>query len=204
MHCITHIDLPVTTPATKAAHQPSFLRTYKLPVPKAAVVPKISQTLAEIGISYNRLVMPTEGNVARLNALVDATLPLVETKRVLDKVEYDIKVLKERLNMRNGAPADEDADGDGAIDAADGEAVEGMEDGRAQSVVSTRSTRSRKPVSHFKKLSPLPDVPPASLNVNIVGGYHWCRNISTTSEATKTKLTWTGNCIVVSCTTEDM
>ncbi|KAK0468144.1 uncharacterized protein EV420DRAFT_1635400 [Desarmillaria tabescens] len=144
MHCITHIDLPVTTPATKAAHQPSFLRTYKLPVPKAAVVPKISQTLAEIGISYNRLVMPTEGNVARLNALVDATLPLVETKRVLDKVEYDIKVLKERLNVRNSAPVDEDADGDGATDAADGEAIEGMEDGRAQSVVSTRSARSRK------------------------------------------------------------
>ncbi|KAG7449019.1 uncharacterized protein BT62DRAFT_888547 [Guyanagaster necrorhizus] len=142
LHCITHIDLPVTTPATKAAHQPSFLRTYKLPVPKAAVVPKISQTLAEINISYNRLVMPTEGNVARLNALIDATLPLVETKRVLDKVEYDIKVLKERLNVRSSAPVEEEAGG--VVDAADGEAIEGTEEGRAQSVVSTRSTRSRK------------------------------------------------------------
>lgn len=106
------------------------------------------QTLSDIGIHYNRLVMPTEGNVAKLTALVDSTVQLLEVKRVLDKTEYDIKVLKERLGMRESAVVE----GDDSVSVADGASDivmldDGVDDlGRSQSVVSTRSTRSRKQV----------------------------------------------------------
>ncbi|KAF7352641.1 SWR1-complex protein 4 [Mycena venus] len=111
-HCITRIEQPPVgagSSATKAAHQPAYLRSFKLPFPKAAIAQKVTQALTELGVSHARLVMPTQGNVALLEALLDATASLVDTKE------------------------DGDADGDG----------EG-EDGRAQSVVSTRSARSRK------------------------------------------------------------
>ena len=146
--CITHIELSPTTPATKAAHQPSYLRSFKLPNPKANILPKVMQTLSDIGVHYNRLVMPTEGNVAKLTSLVDSSVQLLEVKRVLDKTEYDIKVLKERLGMRESAVVE----GDDSASVADGASDIVMLDdgadelGRSQSVVSTRSTRSRKQV----------------------------------------------------------
>ncbi|KAF8897712.1 hypothetical protein BD779DRAFT_1492188 [Infundibulicybe gibba] len=143
VNCIIRTDLPTTTIATKAAHQPAYLRSFKLPVPKAAIAPKITQALAELGISHSRLVMPTRENCAQLESLLEATTALVETKRVVDKVEYDIRMLKQRLGMRESQEAE--ADGE----AANGDAMdvdEGAigEDGRAQSVASTRSARSRR------------------------------------------------------------
>ncbi|KAF8076576.1 hypothetical protein FPV67DRAFT_1471976 [Lyophyllum atratum] len=142
-NCIIRTDPPTTVPVTKAAHTPAHLRSYKLPVPKAAVAPKITATLAELGVSHSRLVMPTRDNIMQLEALLDATTTLVETKRVTDKVEYDIRIMKSRLGMREslgveGQPTvpeamDVDEGNDG------GEAV--GEDGRAQSVVSNRSRR---------------------------------------------------------------
>ncbi len=101
-------------------------------------------------MSYNRLVMPTEGNVVKLTALVDSAIQLLEVKKVLDKTEYDIKVLKERLGMRESTVVEGDdsasvADGASDIVMLDEGAVDEL--GRSQSVVSTRSTRSRKQVS---------------------------------------------------------
>ncbi|KAF8195705.1 hypothetical protein K438DRAFT_1906372 [Mycena galopus ATCC 62051] len=130
-HCITRTEPPpVSSSATKAAHQPAYLRSFKLPFPKAAIAQKVTQALAELGVSHTRLVMPTQGNVALLEGLLDATSSLVDTKKVVDKAEFDIQVLKNRLGMQGAAKAEEGDDG--------------MEDGRAQSVVSTRSARSRK------------------------------------------------------------
>lgn len=37
-------------PATKTAHQPVYLRSYKLPLPKSALAPKIAQALVELGV----------------------------------------------------------------------------------------------------------------------------------------------------------
>lgn len=141
--------------ATKAAHQPAYLRSFKLPAPKAAIAPKITQALAELGISHSRLVMPTRENTAQLEALLDATTALVETKRVVDKVEYDIQVLKNRLGMRENSQAATDVEmkqeGSGDADGSNlGEAGgenEEAEDRRAQSVMSARSARNRKHVS---------------------------------------------------------
>ena len=153
-HCIVRVETPATGAATKAAHQPAYLRSYKLPTPKAAIAPKITQALAELGISLTRLVMPTRETTALLEALLENTTTLIETKRQVDKVDYDIQVLKNRLAPRDQSQS---ADGgevsktegrngmeiDGASTAAEGEG----EDGRAQSVMSARSARSRKHVS---------------------------------------------------------
>ncbi|KAF8165527.1 SWR1-complex protein 4 [Crassisporium funariophilum] len=154
-HCIIRTDIPATAVATKAAHQPAYLRSFKLPIPKAAIAPKITQALAELGISHSRLVMPTRENIAQLESLLDATTALVETKRVADKVDQDIQVLKVRLGMRANSELGEGGAGT-KIEAEDGMDIDGSQvaegegdpeegdDGRAQSVVSTRSGRSRK------------------------------------------------------------
>ncbi|KAG6911253.1 hypothetical protein DXG01_003120 [Tephrocybe rancida] len=141
-NCIIRTDPPTTVPVTKAAHQPAYLRSYKLPTPKSAVAPKVTAALAELGINHNRLVMPTRDNITQLESLLEATTALVETKRVVDKVEYDIRILKGRLGMRESQGAESQPSGDimdvdEAIDG--GEAI--GEDGRAQSVVSTRSRK---------------------------------------------------------------
>ncbi|KAH9482579.1 SWR1-complex protein 4 [Psilocybe cubensis] len=151
-HCIIRTEPPTSGVATKAAHQPAYLRSFKLPTPKAAIAPKITQALAELGISHSRLVMPTRENTAQLEALLDATTALIETKRVMDKVEYDIQVLKNRLGMREASQAATDVemkqentgDAEGSNFGETGGENEDGEDGRAQSVMSARSARNRK------------------------------------------------------------
>jgi len=123
------------------------LRSFKLPVPKAAIAPKVTQALAELGISLTRLVMPTRDNVAQLESLLEATMALIEMKRVVDKVDYDIEVLRAQLGLKEGQENEnsmtEGMDVDEKI--VDSEAGK---DGRAQSIVSVRSGRgSRKQVS---------------------------------------------------------
>jgi hypothetical protein len=85
---------------------------------------------------------------------------LVETKRLVDKTEYDISVLKKRLEMH-----DDDGNGDAngsAMDVedsqtgADAEGETEDEAGRAESVVSVRTTSgrgSRKQVRGCSRLS---------------------------------------------------
>ena len=161
LQCIIRSDPPPTTATTKASHQPVYLRSFKIPTPKPSVAPKVTQALAELGISHTRLVMPTRDNCTALESLLEASTTLVELKKLVDKVEYDIKVLKTRLGNKVGAAA-----GTGALpteesevlplapppaDTADAE----LADGRAQSVVSTRSGRSRKHVCVVRASSPL-------------------------------------------------
>lgn len=154
---------PTSISTTKITHQPAHMRSYKLPVPKAAIHPKVTQILTELGVSHARLVMPTRENSLLLESLMDAASALVETKKVADKAEQDIRVLMGRLGRRVSEPAEADQDADGEADA-DGETNTGtgaaptpmnVDDGggdgegeneRAQSVVSTRSGRSRKQV----------------------------------------------------------
>ncbi|EPS98724.1 hypothetical protein FOMPIDRAFT_1164806 [Fomitopsis schrenkii] len=147
-HCIHRTDVPTsTTTGTKAAHTGVYLRSYKLPQPKAPSAARVAQVLGELGISHTRLVMPTRDNCAQLENLLDAATALVETKKVVDKVEQDIRIMKARLGEQEPGGEDGAEMGDGAqtpMDVDDGNDAEGELDGRAQSVVSTRSTRSRK------------------------------------------------------------
>jgi DNA methyltransferase 1-associated protein 1 len=134
-----------TTPATKAAHQPGFLRSFKLPVPKATISQKVTQALSELGVNHSRLVMPTADNLKFLEALLDETVKLLDLKKHVDKIEYDINVAKQRLGMQTDGfeiqpPVDNSMDVDD-----DSREVIG-EDGRAQSVISGSGRGGRKHV----------------------------------------------------------
>ena len=148
-HCIVRTDVPTSVTATKAAHQPAYLRSFKLPTPKAAIAPKVTLALSELGISHSRLVMPTRENVVQFESLLDAATTLIEIKRLVDKVDYDIKVSRERVGLREKSQSVGDGEpkieNDDAMDIDDtqGEDVE-EGDGRGESVV---SSRSRKHVS---------------------------------------------------------
>ncbi|KIL70187.1 hypothetical protein M378DRAFT_183754 [Amanita muscaria Koide BX008] len=156
-HCIVRTDLLQTTTNTKSAHTPAYLRSFKLPIPKQAIAPKVTQALAELGILHTRLVMPTRDNCAQLEQLVEATTTLIDTKRMVDKVDYDIKVLKTRLGLREGQGDEEEEAGNHGLGPSEaGMEVDGEnepeevvgDDRRSQSVVSTRSRKhSRRSMS---------------------------------------------------------
>jgi DNA methyltransferase 1-associated protein 1 len=144
LHCIQRTDgstLTGTT-TTKNTHQAAFLRSFRLPYPKAAVQAKVTQIAAELGISLSRLVMPTRDTLAQHEALLQAITALVETKKVADHMDQEIRTAKIRLGMRESEPPGEtpmDVDEDGQAPAT-------LVEGRAQSGVSTRSGRSRRQV----------------------------------------------------------
>ena len=87
--------------------------------------------------------MPTRENSLHLESLLEAAAVLVETKKQVDRIEQEIRIAGERLGK--ASEGDDEAmdvdenDGDG-----EGEGEPG-EDGRAQSVVSTRSGRGGRP-----------------------------------------------------------
>lgn len=93
--------------------------------------------------------MPTRDNCAQLESLLDATTALIETKKVVDKVEQDIRVLKARLGIRESESVDRDAKESTPMDVdecKEDRDVDADAGGRAESVVSGRSGRSRKQV----------------------------------------------------------
>jgi DNA methyltransferase 1-associated protein 1 len=130
---------------TKAAHQAAHLRSFRVPYPKAAVAAKVTQIATELGVSLSRLVMPTRDTLVAHEALLEAITSLVELKKVADRVDQEIRTAKMRLGMREG----DEAPAEGAMDVdEDGQAPEDTPgEGRAHSVVSTRSGRSRKQAS---------------------------------------------------------
>lgn len=104
--------------------------------------------------------MPTRDNVAQLESLLEATMALIEVKRVVDKVDYDIQVLRSRLGMKVD-PEGEDTQGIGMDVDESTAGGETGEDGRAQSVASARSARgSRKQVRLFQRPVSCPLIDP--------------------------------------------
>lgn len=84
----------------KQAHQAASLRTFKIPYPKSALAGKVNQVITELNITLTRLVMPTRDTVAAYDSLLNAATSLVDTKKVVDTVEQEIRVTKARLGMR--------------------------------------------------------------------------------------------------------
>ena len=62
---------------------------------------KVAQTLTEYGVNSSRLVMPTRENLLHLESLIDATTLLLETKKNVDRVEHEIRVMKAQLLRRD-------------------------------------------------------------------------------------------------------
>jgi DNA methyltransferase 1-associated protein 1 len=81
--------------------------------------------------------MPTVTNVAKLDELVEATTLLLDIKKAVDRVDYEIGVAKGQLGI------DDDRDNGNNEEAMD---VDEDADERAQSVASARSGRGRKQV----------------------------------------------------------
>lgn len=145
------VEPPATT-TTKTTHVPVHLRSFKLPIPKAAIAPKVIQALSEVGITHSRLVMPTRENCAKFEAILESTTALLETKKMVDKVDQDIRVLRIRLGLRESEGVEGGTEELTLMDVDEpkedgGASREGEVDGRAQSVVSTKSGRGRKQVS---------------------------------------------------------
>jgi DNA methyltransferase 1-associated protein 1 len=131
-------------------------------MPKASIAPKVAQALTEVGVQHTRLVMPTRENIGHLEALLEATCALIETKKLVDKVDTDIRILRTRIDSRLNPPAEKEASGDTAkegdvptenamdVDAEDNgdKDAEGEPDDeeKAPSVVSARNGRNRKQV----------------------------------------------------------
>lgn len=100
-HCITRTDVPQTT-VTKSSHQAAHLRSYKIPAPKQAVATRVAQTLSEYGVNSSRLVMPTSQNIQHLESLIDTTTLLLDTKKNVDRVEQEIRIMKAKVLRRDG------------------------------------------------------------------------------------------------------
>ncbi|KAI0000025.1 hypothetical protein BJV77DRAFT_975919 [Russula vinacea] len=144
LQCIQRTD--GITPAgttTKTAHQAAHLRSFRVPYPKAAVAARVTQISSELGVSLSRLVMPTRDTLMAHESLLEAITSLVELKKVADRVDQEIRTAKMRLGMRESEPP---AEGPMDVDE-DGQAPDTPGEGRAHSVVSTRSGRSRKQAS---------------------------------------------------------
>lgn len=63
--------------------------------------------------------MPTYENCAALEQLLSAASALVETKKVVDRVDQEIRILQARLTEREGGAAEGDEGGAGADRGAD-------------------------------------------------------------------------------------
>ncbi|TCD63966.1 swr complex subunit [Steccherinum ochraceum] len=174
--CIVRTDVPSNASSNKSAHTPVTLRSFKIPFIKSSNQQKVTQLLAELKISNQRLVMPTRDNLAKLEGLMEAANALIDTKKLVDKVEMDLNVARARLGMAveggeaDAAPAGGSASASGAggqagvetqtpgamdVDEdAEGEQEDPVDaSGRGQSVVSTRSTRSRKQARRSMSIS---------------------------------------------------
>ncbi len=132
--------------------------------------------MGELGVSHTRLVMPTRENCAQLESLLEAAAALVETKKQVDRIEHETMVMQERLGSRTSEGAENDMD----VDEEGGDAEAVGEDGRGQSVVSTRSVRSNRPRKKVRfthlmstKFNHVNAIV-CAVNVNIFGRY--CRD----------------------------
>jgi DNA methyltransferase 1-associated protein 1 len=190
-------------PVTKGPHPAAHLRSFKLPVPKASVAPKVAQVLAEIGVQHTRLVIPTRDNLLQLESLLEATYQLLDIKKLVDRTNQEIRVVKSRLQLRaseapeakNGDDADMDADAEvgspmdlDAEGSADRDAEGEVDEERAPSVV---STRSRKNVCYSStilfQLQSLMVLPDAKIYVHFICRY-FCDCIHASNKKTEASM----------------
>lgn len=99
-NCIYRVPQLVPPPnsshlATKhPAHVPVYLRSTKMPLPKPNTAIRVTELLAELGVSTSRLVMPTRTNLEAYDGVLQAAASLVDMKRQVDRVEQEIRTLK--------------------------------------------------------------------------------------------------------------
>ncbi|KAL0249704.1 SWR1-complex protein 4 [Cryptococcus tetragattii IND107] len=99
--CIYHLPAPSNTNSLTShlsqkhpPHQQAFLRGSRLPLPKPTAAGRITDLLAELGLSANRLVMPTRQNLEVFEGLLNAAAALVEMRRQVNRVEQELRVVR--------------------------------------------------------------------------------------------------------------
>lgn len=99
--------------SSRTLHVPATFRSTRLPPPIAPVGGKPTTAsasaattarvhdllLRQHGVNPARLIMPTRGNVQRLERLVSATGWMVEMKKQVDRLEAEVRVLKGQKAM---------------------------------------------------------------------------------------------------------
>ncbi|KZT60742.1 hypothetical protein CALCODRAFT_522889 [Calocera cornea HHB12733] len=115
INCVVRYDpATVAGPGTKGGIPSVFMRSTRIPVPKPSVAAYVTQILAELQISPNTLVMPTKGDVEKLDSLLNTAGILVEMKRSVDRLDQELRVLKARQKGESVEDAEmEDGDGKG-------------------------------------------------------------------------------------------
>lgn len=99
--CIYHLPTPSNANSLTShlsqkhpPHQQAFLRGSRLPLPKPTAAGRITDLLAELGLSANRLVMPTRQNMEVFEGLLNAAAALVEMRRQVNRVEQELRVVR--------------------------------------------------------------------------------------------------------------
>lgn len=65
-----------------------------MPLPKPNTAIRVTELLAEMGVSTTRLVMPTRTNLEAYDGVLQAAASLVDMKRQVDRVEQELRTLK--------------------------------------------------------------------------------------------------------------
>lgn len=105
-NCIVRYDESSNTGPSSGVH----LRSLRITQPKASILPKVTASLTELGIGM-KLVMPTKGNVERLESLMGAIATLVELKRQVDRCERELEVLKREKGGSGPGAGEDEAEG---------------------------------------------------------------------------------------------
>ncbi|KAJ9123027.1 hypothetical protein QFC22_001216 [Naganishia vaughanmartiniae] len=84
--------------STRTLYQPAFLRSTKLAQPRstssALSTSRINELLEQHGVSPSRLLMPTRHNLEAYEALLGTCAMLVDVKRMVDRAEQEVRVLR--------------------------------------------------------------------------------------------------------------
>jgi DNA methyltransferase 1-associated protein 1 len=99
-HCIYR--LPTAPSSATSSHLATrhplhvgvHLRSTKLPQPKPNAAIRITDLLGEMGVSTQKLVMPTRVNLEVFERVLQAAGGLVDMKRQVDRVEQEVRTLR--------------------------------------------------------------------------------------------------------------
>jgi len=75
-------------------HAPVYLRSSKLLIPRPSVALRITELVNELGISTQKLVMPTRSNLEEFDVLLIAAGALVDMKRQVERVGQELRMLR--------------------------------------------------------------------------------------------------------------
>ncbi|GAA5866151.1 hypothetical protein JCM3774_004099 [Rhodotorula dairenensis] len=93
--CIERHPIPTGIAPKASGAPPSVTRSGRLAPVKSGLAAKVTAALAETGLSTS-LIMPTKGNIAKLDDLQAALSQMLELKKAIDRVQGEIRVHKKK------------------------------------------------------------------------------------------------------------